>query len=314
MARIAVIHEVHSISFRILAQMMRNLGFDTRVAGASWAPYIEGFHHWTGTGKDLVNGIIELKDTPADAILLDTHPDTEKKLRAKGWGGKILIVWQMPVGPEWVEKNFKPGKGVGCLAWSRTVGNMLAKMNVCPNDFFWPIYVGSLDQTERTTIGDYLITCLENAAGWSNVPVLTQCRDHPETKLRLYGGGPPDWSKKIPQPQLFGEIRSSLAMFHLKPFDTPGLAVMEAVLQGVPLILPPVWAHKTGFGEFYIENETCLYVETNIDAVVVAARKLRDPETNYRIGREARRRLLAASDWNVTKDRFSKLVEGIYNT
>lgn len=311
--RLAVINEVHSVSVKILGWMLRSIGFKVFCSGSSFHGVVP-LHHTNHAKhpKDLCAGTLELKDMPQDALFVDTHPDSIKALRAKEWHGPILLVWQMPVGPEWVRDNLKPAGKVGSLGWSTSVGREIARMNVCPNDHFWPPYYGPLDQTERTTIGDYLITIVENANGWSNPGVLAQLRDHPRAKLELYGGGPPDWSRKIPQPELFARIRHSLAMYHLKPFDTPGLAVMEGALQGVPIIFPHDWVRLTGSEELFEDGKSCLVVPTECERVVELADRLRDSSQNKAIGGEGRRRMLAATDWAVNSARFAKLVDGIY--
>jgi hypothetical protein len=313
MGKIAVVHMVHSVSFRMIAWMLRDIGFEVHAAGSSFQPGVEGFNHWGGQGRELVCGTMELATTPQDALFVDTHPKTEGRLRALGWNGPLLLIWQMPVGPEWVRDNLRPRKKVGSLAWSATVGQAVREMNVCPNDAFWPPYYGPLDHSARTSFGDYLVTSVENAAGWSNVPVLEQLRDDPETKLELYGGGPPVWSRKLPQPEFFARLRGALAMYHLKPFDTPGLAVMEAAFQGVPIILPHDWIRLTGFGDIFEDGRSCHVVETRREAVLEVVRRIKETSENERIGREGRRRMLEASDWRINKPRFERLVTATCN-
>lgn len=309
MARIAVINEVHSVAVRIQAWMLKTLGYDVYIAGASFQGVVENYHNSHQKIPE-VSGTMELKAMPQDALFLDTHPKSIERLRQKGWNGPILLVWQMPVGPDWVKQNLKPIGKCGSLAWSAAVGRGVREMNVCPSDFFWPPYYGPLDQTQRTQIGDYLITAVENANGWSNVGVLTQLRDDPEAKLELYGGGPPAWSRKMPQKDFFARLRASLAMYHLKPFDTPGLAVMEAALQGVPLIFPHDWLRCTET-PFFKDGESCFVVETKREAVVEVVRKLKDPALNLKIGAAGRAAVLEASDWKVNAVRFESLIDQI---
>jgi hypothetical protein len=309
MPQIAVINEVHSVAVRIQAWMLKSLGYQVFVAGGSFQGVVENYHNSNQKIPEF-SGTMELKDMPQDALFLDTHPKTIPRLREKGWHGPVLLVWQMPVGPDWVKENFKPIGKCGSLAWSAAVGRGVQEMNVCPSDFFWPPYYGPLDQTQRAQIGDYLITAVENANGWSNVGVLTELRDHPETKLELYGGGPPDWSRKLPQKDFFARLRASLAMYHLKPFDTPGLAVMEAALQGVPLILPYDWLRCTET-PFLKDGESCIVVETKRDAVVEVVRRLKDPAYNLKIGAAGRAAVSQACDWAVNSVRFKNLIEAI---
>lgn len=309
MAKVAVINEVHSVAIRIIAWMLKSLGYDVFVAGGSFVGVAELYHNSNQRIPE-ISGTMELKNMPQDALFLDTHPKTIPRLRAKGWNGPILLVWQMPVGPDWIKENFKPMGKVGSLAWAEAVGRGIREMNVCPSDFFWPPYYGTFDRSQRTEIGNYLITSVENAAGWSNVPVLTELRDHPESKLELYGGGPPDWSKKLPQKEFFPRLRASLAMYHLKPFDTPGLAVMEAALQGVPIIFPPDWIRCTETS-FFKDGENCLVVETKRDSVLEAVRKLKDPAYNLKVGAAGRETVMKACDWSVNAARFENLIEAI---
>jgi hypothetical protein len=308
-SKIAVINEVHSVAVRIQAWMLKSIGYQVFVAGGTFQGVVENYHN-SGQKLPELSGTMALQDMPQDALFLDTHPKTIPRLRERGWHGPILLVWQMPVGPDWIKENFKPIGKCGSLAWSAAVGRGIREMNVCPSDFFWPPYYGPLDQSPRTQVGDYLITAVENAAGWSNVGVLTELRDHPEAKLELYGGGPPDWSQKLSQKDFFARLRASLAMYHLKPFDTPGLAVMEAALQGVPLIFPHDWLRCTET-PWFKDGENCVVVETKRDAVVEVVRRLKDPAYNLKIGAAGRAAVAQACDWTVNAGRFEGLIEQI---
>ena len=310
MGKIAVVHAVHSISIRIIAWMLREIGYVPYVAGQTFRSIIPGYTN-AGPTPDLCPGAMEFRDMPKDALFVDTHPGSERELRNRGWTGPLLYIWQMPVGPEWVRVNFRPGRKVGSLGWSASVGRAIREMALCPNDTFWPPYHGPLDQSPRQSQGDRLITIIENASGWSNVPVLEALRDDQEARLELYGGGPPTWAQRIPQTQLFGKMRESLAMYHPKPFDTPGLAVMEATLQAVPIIFCPDWLRTTEATDVFQPGETCLVAETTREAVVEAARLLRNRAANEAMGLSARRRLLVAADWPTNRPRFQKLVDEI---
>jgi len=306
----AVVHAVHSISIRIISWMLREIGYEVFVAGPSFRQFLPGYTN-AGPTPDICRGGIDFAKMPKDALFVDTHPEAEKVLRQRGWNGPILMIWQMPVGPEWVRANFRPGRRVGSLGWSTSVGRAIKEMALCPNDHFWPPYYGPLDQSPRGSIGKNLITVIENACGWSNVGVLEQLRDDPEARLELYGGGPPPWALRIPQVELFAKMRESLAMYHPKPFDTPGLDVMEAALQAVPIIFCPDWMRPTEATDVFEPGVSCLVAETQKMAVLDAAKRLRDPDENRRIGLEGRRRLLIAADWPLNRPRFSKLVDEI---
>jgi hypothetical protein len=307
--QIAVINEAHNVALRIQAWMLKSLGYKVYVAGGSFHGVVENYHNSNQKLPEL-SGTMELRNMPQDALFLDTHPKTIERLRAKGWNGPILMVWYMPVGPDWVKENFKILGKCGSLAWSEAVARGVREMNACPSDFFWPPYYGPLDQTQRTSIGSYLITAVENAQGWSNVGVLQELRDHPESKLELDGGGPPDWSRKLPQKEFFARLRASLAMYHLKPFDTPGFAVMEAALQGVPIIFPHDWIRCTETS-FFKHGENCLVVETKRDAVLELVRKLKDPEYNRKIGAAGREVVARACHWGVNSIKFKNLIEAV---
>lgn len=307
--KIAVIHDIHWVGFRIESWMLSQLGFEVYAAGSSFHGIVPNHH--LSDQKGFCSGVMEFRNMPQDALFVDTHPDSIGALRRKGWNGPVLMMWMMPVGPEWVEKNFKPQGRVGSLAFSAAVGKMVQKMNVCPNDYFWPPYFGPLDQSPREAVGSRLITVIENAAGWTNVGVLTELRDDPRTSLELFGGAPPGWSRKIPQTELFARIRGSLALYHPKPFDTPGFAVMEAALQAVPIIFCPGWI-KTTEWELFKHDESCLVAETEKEAVAQASERLKDVELNRKIGREGRRRLLEAADWPTNKPRLAKLIDALY--
>lgn len=304
---VAVINEVHKVAIKIQAWMLNDLGYDVYSAGWSFQQHVP-LYHASGQSIPEIKGVLEIGQTPNDALFLDTHPESEGRLRAAGFTAPILFVWQMPVGPDWVRENFHPRGRVGSLAWSAAVGRVLREMNRCPHDYFWPPYYGNLDRTPREGFDPFLMTVVENAAGWSNVPVLESLRDDPETRLELYGGGPPPWSQKIPQPQLFARMRRCLAMYHLKPFDTPGLAVMEAALQGIPVIFPPDWIRCTET-EFFKDGENCLVVPTDRAAVVEATRRLKDPAENRRIGMAGRATMLEAIDWGKNRPRLERLIQ-----
>lgn len=305
---VAVVNEVHSVAVRIQAWMLKSLGYKVFVADNSFGAEL---YHNSGQKIPEIDGTMSLKSTPQDALFLDTHPATIPRLRAKGWNGPVILVWQMPVGPDWVKENFKVVGKCGSLAWSAAVGRGVREMNACPNAYFWPPYYGSaLDQTQRTQIGKYLITIIENAVGWSNVGVLEALKNNPESALELYGGGPPAWSRKIPQAQLFPRLRGSLAMYHPKPFDTPGLAVMEAMLQGVPVVFAPDWMRCTET-EFLKDGESCLVAETRPDAVLEVVRKLKDDGYNLKIGSEGRARMLEATDWSRNRVQFQQLIDQV---
>lgn len=310
MAKIAVVHAVHSISIRIIAWMLREVGYTPYVCGQTFRGVIPGYTN-AGPTPDLCPGAMELAKMPQDALFVDTHPASEQVLRNRGWNGPILYIWQNPVGPEWVRANFRPGPRVGSMGWSASVGRAIREMAMCPNDTFWPPYHGALDQSPRTSQGTRLLTVIENASGWTNVPVLEQLRDHPTAQLELYGGAPPAWATRIPQEDLFKKMRDSLALYHPKPFDTPGLAVMESALQGVPIIFCPDWIRTTEATDVFEPGVSCIVADTDRDSVVRAADDLRDPARNQAIGFEGRRRLLIAADWPTNRPKFAKLIEDI---
>ena len=311
MGKIAVINDIHRVGVTLEAWMLDDLGFQVYLAGPSFRPLLP-VHHLRPSCDPPIAGIMEVHKMPPDALFVDTHPLAEKGLRSHGLKNPVLLMWMMPVGPEWVRENFKPGRNVGSLAFSTSVGREIAQMSVCPNDHFWPPYPEALGQPGRGAPGDFLLTVVENAAGWSNVGVLDLLRKDSRTKLELYGGGPPDWSLKIPKHELWKRMRESLAMYHLKPFDTPGLAVMEAALQGVPIIFPPDWIRTTQAGDVFQDGASCLVVPTEPERVFLAVARLRDPAWNAAIGAEGKRRLMAASDWEKNRPRLVRLVEGIY--
>lgn len=308
----AVINFMHAIGANIQAWMLKDLGYEVYMAGESFRPLVPNYH-WNGKlNADFFAGVLEVKTIPPDALFVDTHPDTEHRLRSAGLRNPFMVMWLMPVGPDWVEQNYKPGINSGSLAFSWTVGKRIEEMGVSPNACFWPPYLINLDRSPREGFEEYLITLVENAAGWSNVGVLDGLRKHPRTKLELYGGGPPDWARKIPQQELFGRLRRSLAMYHLKPFDTPGFAVMEAALQGVPIIFPNDWVRLTGSSHLFEDGISCMIVETDVDKVVAVAEKLRDPEMNRHIGREGQRRVMDACDWRKHRPLLDQVLQSIH--
>jgi predicted O-methyltransferase YrrM/glycosyltransferase involved in cell wall biosynthesis len=308
---IAVVNEVHSVAVRMQGWMLKEIGFKVYFAGGSYQKLVPNYHFGHKIDTSIFSGVLEVSQTPKDALFVDTHPETEKRFRQAGLQNPILLVWQMPVGPEWVQVNLRPGPNVGSLGWSTSVGREIARMALCPNDHFWPAYPWLDQAPARDSFGDELITVIENAQGWSNLPVLEKLRDHPGARLQLFGGGPPPWARKIPQDQLYAKMKGAVAMYHPKPFDTPGLAVMEAALQGVPIIFPRDWIRTTQSEEIFEDGVSCLVVETDVDKVIAAKERLRDREFNFKIGHEGRRRMKAANDWSVNKPRLARLVADI---
>jgi len=313
MPKIVVINDCHRVGYKIASWMFRDLGYKVYIAGNSFNA-VMSHHHNTHEAwqQELCSGIMEFGNIPKDAIFIDTHPETEGELRKRGWEGVFLMYWILPVGPDWVEVNFKPGKRVGVLAFNRAIGRVIAEKQLCPVEFMWPPYYRMFDSSARPDFDQFMITVIQNASGWTNVPLFEKLRDNPRTRLELYGGGPPDWSRVVPHPKMLARIRKACAMFHLKTTDTPGYAVMEAVLQGVPVILPPVFLRTTEMTNLFEDGKTCVLVpqvqETEQHLAEVFER-LKDSSENRRIGLAARERLLEFSNWEKNKLRVEHLIE-----
>lgn len=311
--KIAVFNNYHAVGVQVGAWMLKAMGYRVFVTGGSFCGRVHalGSPNCKWSHENSVEGVMEFAEMPPDALFLDAYPQSEAKLRAAGWRGPFLIYWGWPCGADWIEKgNFKPGPRVAALTFNRKVCQAIRERNLCPVDFSWRPYHMVVPIERRSGFENFLITVIQNAAGWSNVHVLSELRDHLETRLELYGGGPPDWSKQLPHKELLGRIAKAAAMFHLKPIDSPGNAWVEAVLSGVPLIVPRIFLERTGFDHILVDGETCL-VATGTAEVLAAARKLSVPSENERIGTALRTRYLAEADWPIIREKVERLIAAI---
>jgi len=317
MGRLAVVNDTHAIGYEICAWILNDLGFDVYVAGPSFSTFLPIFYHHGYMQQSVrktpyVRGIMEFKDMPQDALFVDTMPETEQRLRGLGWMGPYLIYWLWPCWPDWVEKNFRPGKGVSVMAFNPAIGRVIREMRLCPVEFLWPPYPQLLNCSERSSFGPHVVTAIKNAQGWSNVPLLEVLRDHPEAQLQLYGGGPPEWSREIPHDQFLEHLRAAKVLFHPKPTDTPGYVVMEAVLLGVPVILGRDFLRSTEMTMLFKDGETCFHATTErLDPLLGFIRRLSDPAENRRMGTSARTRLLQLSNWSENRPRIKRLVDDL---
>jgi hypothetical protein len=314
MKKIAVFNDTHGIGYQIACWMLKDLGYDVYVAGESFRAilpqyYCGNYAPWTGK-TTLCSGVMEWKDMPKDALFLDTFIETEERLRSNGFTGPYLMYWILPVWPDYIGKSFKPGKNVGVLAFNYGIGREIRERNLCPVEFLWPPYHKIVDFKARESFDPFIITVIKNLRGWSDEGLCARLRDNPLTNLDLYGGGPPDWSKLIGHHDLVVKISRAIAMFHPKPTDTPGYAVMEAVLQAVPMILMPDFLRSTESGYFFRNDETCLIVK-NEEEIIAAVERLKDPAINKRIGVACRDQLLDLADWEKNRERVANLIQKI---
>lgn len=311
--RVAVLNDTHSVAYRIMAFMLRDLGFTVYSAGPSFRNLTE-FYKGPRNDPKTYAGVMEFKDMPQDALFVDHYPGCAPRLRAVGWKGPILLYWGLPVGPNWIEPNFHPGPRVGVYSQCPRIARCLREINRCPVEFFWPPYVDPIDRSPRTAFDPFVITVIQNTCGWMEESLLAGLRDDPEIRLEIYGGGTPSWARRMPHDDLLARMRRARCLFHPKFFDAPGRALMEAVLQGVPVVLPEVFLRKTEMTDIYEDGKSCLVVpSTVLQDVVSTLRSLSDREHNLSIGNEAQRRLAKASDYGVNKLAFASLIDRIYD-
>jgi hypothetical protein len=314
MGKIAVFNDTHGVGYQIACWMLKDLGYDVYVAGESFGPILPKYYRgryapWTREGS-LCSGIMEWQDMPKDALFLDTFIETEGRLRAKGFTGPYLIYWILPVWPDYIGKAFRPGKNVGVLAFNYGIGREIAERKLCPVEFLWPPYHKIVDFKARESFDPFLITVVQNLRGWGSEPLCARLRDNPLTNLELYGGGPPDWSKRIPHQDLVRRIGQAVALFHPKPTDTPGYALMEAILQAVPVILMPDFLRSTESGSFFRNDETCFIVKDEQE-LHEAVEKLKDPTVNKMVGTACRDQLLDLANWDKNRERVLQLIQQI---
>lgn len=317
--RMAVINENHTFGFQIIAWMLKDLGFEVWLAGDSFRGIVPHYNRGVGAlrsgvepfSPELHRGLIEWGQMPQDALFVCTFPETERALRSHGWKGPILLFWMLPVGPDWVREQFRPGPRVSALALCPSIGRVISENRLCPVESLWPPYIGPVDQTLRTSFNPFLITVIQNAAGWTDVGLLEKLRDDSRTRLELYGGMSPAWSAVIPHASLTARMRSATALFHPKPTDTPGFALMEAILQGVPVIVTPGFMKNTEMSDVLVNGETAIIADPTFDNVMNAFVPLSDPEVNRKIGNGARSRLSTACDWKANRERVERLVNAI---
>jgi len=313
MSKIAVLNDTHSVAYRVMAFMLKTIGFTVYSAGHSFREVTEVYK---GPRNDLATyaGVMEFKDLPKDALFVDHYPGCAPRLRAAGWTGPVLLYWGLPVGPKWIWRHFHPPPRVGVYTQCPRIARCLREINRCHAKFFWPPYVDPIQRTPRTTFEPFVMTVIQGVCKWLKEDLLIKLRDDPKVKLEVYGGAPPAWAKRLPHDDLTARLRRAKCLFHPKAFDTPGRALMEAVLQGVPVVLPEVFLRKTEMTDIFTDGVTCVVAkDTALPTVLEAICSLDDDDRNLRIGNEGQRRLSKASDWNVNKVSFKLLLQRLFD-
>lgn len=313
MDKVAVLNDTHSVAYRIMAFMLKTLGFSVYSAGNSFRVVTEVYRA-PRNDPDTYLGVMEFPDLPRDALFVDHYPGCAPRMRAAGWNGPVLLYWGLPVGPDWIVPNFNPPPGVGVYSQCPRIARCLLELNRCPSAFFWPPYTDPLDRTPRDDFEPYTMTVVQRATAFVPALLLEQLRDDPEVLLEVYGGGPPAWSVRMSHNDLTARLRHAQCLFHPKSFDAPGRALMEAVLQGVPVILPQVFLRKTEMTDIFKDGVSCIVIkDTVFETVREAIRSLACRDLNLHIGNEAQRRIREASDWETNRGTFGRLVQKIYH-
>lgn len=305
MERVAVLNNVHSVGFRAMARMLRDLGFRSYAAGMSFQKAVVS-HTGGRSWGERCDGVMETHRTPPDALFVDAYPYTEARFRRAGMPNPLLVFWIEPRGPEALA-GWRPGAGTAVLAQCRRVGKALEETDI-PSDFFWAPYPDALDRSPRESFGDEVAMVIHNATGWVGkvLPALREQKDFP---LALYGAGPPSWAERLPHDEVVRRVRRARCLLHPKPFDTPGYALLEAALQGVPPILTATFIRKTGTEDVWIDGETCLILrDTTYPEIRRAVARLGSPHENRRIGENARTRIEKLSDWSENRPRLQRLL------
>lgn len=315
MTKVAVFNDTHGVGYQIACWMLKDLGYDVFVAGDSFRQILPHYYRgnyapWGGRMKNWCSGVMEWNRMPKDALFLDTFPETEGALRGHGFVGPYLIYWILPVWPDFIGKSFRPGPKVGVLAFNKGIGREILERNLCPVEFLWPPYHKIFDFKAREAFDPFIVTVIKNLRGWSDEPLVTRLRDNPNVRLELYGGGPPEWSREISHPDLVARISKAVCLFHPKPTDTPGYALMEAMLQGVPVILMPDFLRSTESGYIFRNEETCLVVKNEAE-VLSAVERLKNPSENRRIGHSCRNELFDYAAWEKNRSRVDRLISQI---
>jgi hypothetical protein len=314
MSRVAVLNDTHSVAYRIMAFMLKTLDFTVYSAGYSFRAVTEVYKA-PRQDSDTYSGIMEFPDIPKDALFVDHYPGCASRMRSAGWNGPVLLYWGLPVGPDWIVPNFNPPLGVGVYSQCPRIARCLLELNRCPSTFFWPPYTDPLDRALREGFEPYTMTVVQRATAWVPALLLEQLRDDPMVQLEVYGGGPPVWSVRMSHNELTARLRRAQCLFHPKSFDAPGRALMEAVLQGVPVVLPQVFLRKTEMTDVFKDGVSCVIIkDTNFETARDAIRSLARRDLNLRIGNEAQCRMRKTSDWKANRIIFGRLVQKIYDS
>lgn len=313
MSKIAVVNNFHDIGVHVLAWMLKECGFTVLAAGESFSKAL--LHQDSGNGwkwpyKSAFSGIADWNGVPKDALLVDTYPQSEPKLRSAGWTGPFLLYWCYPVTWDWIQPNFNPGSRVGVVSMNWATYREIKFTKSCPVEFVYPPYHEVVKFRRRKAYQPFLITVVKNACGWTNVPVLEKLRDHPNARLELYGGVTPEWSKVLPHEDLMKRMSEAMALFHSKPTDNGGNVITEAIMQGVPILFRPYFMKSTGLDFLFRHEENCFVVEET-EEVLAAADKLRDPKVNQRISDALLRDYLNFSNWTTNKMRLLRLLRNL---
>lgn len=312
-SNVVVFNNYHSVGVQVGAWMMKQLGYRVFAAGRSFHKklHVLGSQEYRWPYVNSIEGVMEWDQMPSDALVMDAYPQSEAPLREAGFKGPFLIYWGWPSGADWVEKHFRPGPRVAALAFNRKLWMAIRDRNLCPSEFTWRPYHKVVPLPPRKKpFEKFLITVVQKAAKWTDIRVLEALHKNSETRLELYGGGPPDWAPKIPHAQLLDRLSRATAMFHSKPIDSPGNAWVEACLMGVPVIVPPDFLKNTGFDHIFIDKDTCLVARTT-DEVISAFRRLSDPDQNGRFTYALRKRYLREAEWHVIKGKVERLLREI---
>ena len=166
---------------------------------------------------------------------------------------------------------------------------------------------------------------LHNAKNWGFGGILDRVIDR--TGLRVYGSydSPAGMllNDKVPE-----ELRDASCFVHLKASDCPGWALFEAFATATPVVVTDLFIQRMNFRDLYEDGVTCLtwgktsYEKKDekhlvefmdrtgpqmIEDIVECVERLKDPETNRRIGMAGHERWKQLTEWTpVKRDALAK--------
>lgn len=311
--KIAVLNNRHKIGFKTVSFMLNDLGFDVYSAGESFnGPLQQDEKNYPPIDVKAVKAVMEIDEMPPEALFVTPIWEHEKRLRDRGWRGPVLIRLSTVKGVEMAKKLPEIPYRTAVFAVHPEIREALHNQGL-PVDGFWPPYACDIDRAPRADFDPYFIFVCRDAAVCLDKGVLAKLGDDPQVRLEMYGGGNIEWSREVEHEVLLQRIRRATALCYPKHRDNAGNALMEAMIQGVPVIVRADYIDASGAGDLLDANETCIMVmDTKFETLRQACLRLKDPKENRRIGMAGQSRLRALSNWKNNRYRLINLLSRIY--